>query len=253
MSVMFKGFYQLTSGMLTQNRNLNVISNNMTNTMTPGFKRDKYVPITFQEEMMYRTGNKNKANPTALNNTSMILTEDDVYTDFKQGAFEETGNIFDFAINGDGFFQVQTEDGIVYTRNGSFVLDEEGYLTLPNVGQVLGAKGPILFDTDNIHTDPQGRIYAGDNDTFIDNFALVDFPDYTQLNKSGEGLYNANGQQPEPIQGSVLWKTVERSNVDMIEEMTSMMSSQRALQSASQVLKMYDQMMSKAVNDIGRI
>lgn len=250
---MFKGFYNLTSSMVVQNRNLNVVSNNLSNIMTPGFKKDKMIPVTFQEEMMARTGNKNKANPTDLNTTSMILTEDDVYTDFRQGALEETGNVFDFALEGAGFFQIQTDDGIVYTRNGSFLLDQDGYLSLPNVGRVMGANGPVLFNTDKIKADINGRLYVGEDDTYVDNFALVDFDDYTQFQKVGEGLLTMPNGQPMPADTPVLWKTVERSNVDMMEEMTSMISSQRTLQSASQLLKMYDQMMGKATTEIARI
>ena len=83
---------------------------------------------------------------------------------------------------------------------------------------------------------------------------VVDFADYGQLHKEDYGVFSTNQapQQREGAQTAVLWKTVEKSNVDMVDEMTSMMSAQRALQSAAQALKMYDQIMAKAVNDVGK-
>ena len=82
---------------------------------------------------------------------------------------------------------------------------------------------------------------------------IVDFADYEQLHKEDNGLFSTNQEAQVVESPSVLWQAVERSNVDMVEEMTSMMTSQRALQSAAQVLKMYDQIMSKAASDVGRL
>ena len=82
---------------------------------------------------------------------------------------------------------------------------------------------------------------------------VVDFADYEQLHKEDYGMFSTNQGAQEVENPSILWKTLERSNVDMVEEMTNMMSSQRALQSAAQVLKMYDQIMSKASTDVGRL
>ena len=83
----------------------------------------------------------------------------------------------------------------------------------------------------------------------------MDFADYEQLHKEDYGVFSTEQATRELAEGetTVLWKTLERSNVDMVEELTSMMSSQRALQSAAQVLKMYDQVMSKSATDVGRL
>ena len=82
---MYQGFYNLASGMLTQSRNLNVISNNMVNVQTSGYKRDKMVTSTFQEEMLYRTGTKQKGNPVPLAVTSKIKTASETHVDYEQG------------------------------------------------------------------------------------------------------------------------------------------------------------------------
>lgn len=261
---MYQGFYNLTSGMLTQSRNLNVISNNMVNVQTPGYKRDKMVSSTFQEEMLYRTGRQNKGNPTPLAVTSKIRTATRTYVNYDQGGFEETEGIYDFALTGNGFFTVQGQNGRVYTRNGSFGVDAEGFLTLNNVGRVLGTNNqPIQIQNENFTVDSQGTVRVQvvtnpDTGDTIEQEAgtlqIVDFADYDQLHKEDYGVFSTNQapQQVDWANTSILWKTVERSNVDMVDEMTSMMTSQRALQSAAQALKMYDQIMSKAVNDVGK-
>ena len=85
-------------------------------------------------------------------------------------------------------------------------------------------------------------------------FGIVDFEDYNGIQKSKrEGLFTTVGGQPVPTDTPIEWKTLERSNVDMVKEMTDMMASQRALQSAAQVLKMYDQLLGKATTEIGRV
>ena len=90
---MFQGFYNLTSGILTQTRNQNVISNNMTNVSTPGYKSDKYMATTFREELMYRSGNIDKSNKTEIGTMAMVRASDETVTDFEPGAVEETNEI----------------------------------------------------------------------------------------------------------------------------------------------------------------
>ncbi len=274
---MYQGFYNLASGMLTQSRNLNVVSNNMVNLQTAGYKRDQMVSSTFQEEMLYRTGRRAKGNQEPLATTSKIRTASRTYVNYDQGSYETTDGIYDFAIGGKGFFCIQTQNGVQYTRNGSFAVDEEGYLVQGENGRVLSTEGqPILIENEDFTVDAYGHITApalpdpegmdsagtdseGANgtDTTLDfgTIRIVDFADYEQLHKEDNGLFSTN-QAATPVAGGetqLLWKTLEKSNVDMVSEMTAMMSSQRALQSAAQVLKMYDTIMGKSASDVGRV
>lgn len=267
---MFQGFYNLASGMLYQNRNLNVISNNMVNVSTPGYKSDKLVSTTFKDEMLYRNGNRNKSNPVEIGSVSMIRSARATKTYYDQGAVEETGGNLDFALTKPGFFTVEDSNGNrIYTRNGSFGLDDEGYLSLSSLGRVLGDDGnPIELSSDHITVDQLGNIYeeplkglgTGEDGTNSDNteprflgkIGVVDFADYTQLVKGDNGTFTTTAEATA-ANGGIQWKTIERSNIDPIEEMTSMMSGQRASQSAAQVLKMYDQLMGRIVSDIGRV
>lgn len=255
---MYQGFYNLTSGMLTQSRNLNVIGNNMVNVQTAGYKRDKMVSTTFEEEMLYRTGRYNKNNLEALGVTSKIRTAQRTYVNYEQGGYDQTGGIFDFALDGAGFFCIEMADGIRYTRNGSFYVDEEGYLMLNGLGRVQSTDGQaIQIDTEDITVDSAGNIvgkYEDGSTRNLGQLRVVDFEDYDQLHKEDYGVIST-GEAPREVNGEtpVMWQMLERSNVDMVEEMTSLMTAQRALQSAAQVLKMYDQVMSKSATDVGRL
>ena len=250
---MFRGFYQLTSGMLSQGRRLDVIANNMTNVSTAGYKADRYTDSTaFREVMLSRVGNKDKVNTEEIGPYAYILAPDQLYTDYTQGSLEETELPLDFAIEGDGFFAIEWNGQVAYTRAGSFNLDDEGYLALPSVGRVIGKNGQIRIGTDKIDIDSYGRIRSEDGRTNYGQIAVVDFNNYDNLEKGGNGVFYTN-EQATATNGQMLWKYLERSNVNAVQEMVNMMSSQRALQSASQVLKMYDQIMGKAVTEIGRV
>ena len=131
---MTKGFYNLTSGILSQSRRLDTVANNMTNLSTSGYKAEQYTDSTFQEVLISRVGNKDKSSPTVIGEESYILAPSQLYVDYSQGSLEETGLTLDFAIEGDGFFAIQTAQGVEYTRSGSFSLDGEGYLCLPAHG-----------------------------------------------------------------------------------------------------------------------
>lgn len=155
---------------------------------------------------------------------------------------------------GEGYFAVDTADGVEYTRGGSFSLDDAGYLYLPAHGRVLGMDGqPIYLPTDNIRADGFGRIYSADGTALLGQIGVFTFADNAQMVKNPSGLFGPNGQAPAAAGGEVRWQWVENSNVDMVREMSQMMSSQRALQSAAQVLTLYDQLLTRATTELGRL
>lgn len=241
---MFQGFYDLTSNMITQNRNMNVISNNMSNVSTPGYKSDKLIQGTFRDEMIYRY---DRAGKTPVGTVSRVNTAAERVTDYSEGILKETGSSLDFALKGNGFFTIQTDNGVVYARGGAFNLDNQGYLTLPGIGRVMGKNGLIQLPTDNISVDEQGTITDAETNQYLGQFNFADFADYRQLTKITGGVFRSAAQPQNANDVRVEQKYIETSNVSMAEEMTSMMSGQRALQSSSQVLRMYDQLMAKVV------
>ncbi len=249
---MSRGIYTLTSGMLTQQRKIDISSNNIANINTAGYKKEQAVTTNFGSLLI----NKYKQNgiyeeATPINNVSIIRTMEENNTLHSQGTLEETGNMTDFAIKGSGFFAVDNDGQIVYTRNGSFNIDEEGYLALEGVGRVQGEFGDIYIGTDKFNFAEDGSIIV--DDEVVDNIAVYDFPDYNSLNKFREGMFISD-TEPDLIDYPVIaHKTIERSNVNLTEELTGILSSQRALQTAAQALKVYDMVNDKAVSEIGKI
>lgn len=250
---MYQGLYELTSGMLTQKRNLNTISNNMANVETAGFKKETMTASTFQEEMVIRTGRTDRNTTAQLGSATPIVKADRTYTDFTQGSLKETDAKYDFAISGKGFFAVRTSAGVQYTRNGSFSVSENGTLRLENIGDVLGTDGnPIKIDNENFTVDDYGRIRSSTG-RLLGQIRIVGFQDADSLTKQDNGMYSGQGGQDLTGSTKVLHGYLEQSNADMISQMTEMMSSQRALQSAAQMLKMYDSVIEKAVTDVGNV
>lgn len=244
---MFQGFYNLASGVLTQTRKLNVISNNMVNVTTPGFKSDTYIQTTFKDVMMYRTGNADKS-AAQIGNMNMIAAGAGNVTNYTQGRITQSSSSLDFSLNGSGFFAIQSGGQTLYTRNGSFVLDNQGYLYLDGAGRVLGRNGrPIYVGTDHLSSDIFGNLYNSVSGQYLGRIGVVDFNNYdTDLEKTTGDLFIATGAGFN-VDTQIQQYILEDSNVDAIQEMTNMMSTERALQSAAQVQKMYDQLAAQVV------
>ena len=249
---MFKGFYNLTSGMVTQQQHLNVVGNNMVNVSTAGFKESRYTATTFDDVMYARVGNQEKIY-TDIGRQSYIRANSEIYVNYEQGVPEPTNIPLDFAILGDGFFAIRGEDGnLSYTRAGSFALDGEGYLCFPGVGRVMDPNGqPILLETDKITADERG-VLLNENGGYMGQVGGFAFEDNEQLVHNGGGFFTGDGAQAVE-NPSLLWRYVERSNVELIRQMTDMITCQRALQSCASVTKMYDEVMGHAASDIGRM
>lgn len=254
---MFKGFYNLTSGMLTQQRNLTVVADNLVNVSTAGYKESRYLASTFDDVMYNITGNKKKEY-TEIGRQSYIRANDEIYINHEQGILEPTNIPLDFAIYGDGFFAIRTNNGnTVYTRAGSFSLDEEGYLCFPGQGRVLDPnRQPIQLGTDKITADGHGNIFAEeheeDEDGFLAQLGVFVFGNVEQLDYNEQGMFTGGGGTAAD-NPTVYWKHIERSNTDMVRQMTQMLTSERSLQSVAQVTKMYDEVMGHAASDVGRM
>lgn len=249
---MFKGFYNLTSAMLTHQSNLNVVANNLVNVSTSGYKQDRYTASTFDDVMYARVGT-NFSQGQEIGRQSYIRATSEIYTDYTQGTMEPTGLSLDFGIVGDGFFAVQNPDGEVhYTRMGNFTLDDEGYLCLPGFGQVLDPdRNPIYLGTDKLHCDKQGQIFYNEGG-LIGRLGVFSFEDNGTLVHTDRGLFEGEGA--EASQNYEIWGGyLERSNTDVVKQMTEMITYQRALQSAAQISKMYDQLMTRAATEVGRM
>ena len=169
------------------------------------------------------------------------------------GDFQSTGRTLDIAIGGDGFFNVQGQDGTTYlTRNGQFTVDDQGYLTLAGMGRVLGQGGPLMVGSDQVSVDATGNVYNAAG-ALVGTLSITRQADNTVLEKMDNGAFTAP-QGAVNAQGYTIYQGVlERSNVDMNQELTSFISAQRAFQTCSSALQMIDDLDQKAASKIAAI
>lgn len=170
------------------------------------------------------------------------IRTDRVFTNFTQGNIRKTSNPLDVAINGDGFFKVQTENGIRYTRDGSFKVNSNGILVTNEGYKVMGTNGDI-----NI---------GNDTSNFLNNLDIVKIDNEEFLRKEGDNLYRIEENQTAEevaFTGEVFSGYLEGSNVETIKEMIDMISTMRNYEANQKNIKAYDEILEKAVNEIGRV
>lgn len=249
---MLSGYYAIASGMMSQQRNLDVIGNNLINVETPGYRAERMVFTTFQHELMIR---REAGARVGIGVASPITLVSDVVTLHNSGVFEDTGFAFDLAIDGPGYFQIQGNGDQMYlTRSGQFNMDEEGYLILPGVGRVMGSNGPVQVKNAQFKVAPNGAV-TNDAGRRVDTLMVV-APELTDdLDRLGNGMYRlGTDKAPGASDGYVVAQGVkERSNVDYNLEMTTFIEAQRAFQSCATALQMIDTLNRKSVSQIAAI
>lgn len=208
-------------------RNLDAITANLANLDVPAYKRQGTSTHAFEVQVHGETHRTLRTHNT---------------TDFTQGNLEPTGNPFDLALEGDGFFAVETDSGEAYTRNGRFHVDGQGVLQtadgLPVVWE--GARGTIdpvgeLVTIDESATVRQGGAQIG-------RLKLVDFARRSALALDGEGNFHApRGLEPEPAAALVHQATIEASNASSVDELVAMIRVQRGFETATSLIKSIDQ------------
>lgn len=250
---MLKGIYSAASGMVAEMLRTDTIANNLANVNTNGYKKDIAVTQSFGDLLMSKI--EGKETPTEVGGVGTGAYVAEVAPTFTAGAYRDTGNPLDVAIEGAGFFTVQTPQGIRYTRDGSFSFDAEGYLVTHDGYQVLGEQGPIQ-NTGKINQtfviDQSGQVFAGKN--LLDRLKVVGFPDSSTLQKEGNSLWQATstgqdlGEATKLRQGSL-----ESSNVNPIGEMVNLITATRAYEINQKIIQTQDDSLSKSVNDVGRV
>ena len=256
---MVRGLYTSAVGMMTQMQKMDVVSNNIANSDTVGFKKDTVVVRSFSEELAKRLDDPKyrliKFNQ-GIGNMSLGVFVDEVYTDFSTGSFEETNGSLDCAISGEGFFAINVTDrnGDTverYTRDGSFTLDSENNLRTSGGNYVVGEGGNINIPNGVISIDAQGNIFS--NNEFVDKIKIVDFSNKESLRKVGDNLYETiDESQEQDFTGSVVQNRLEGSNVNSVQEMVKMISLARNYEANQKMIQTHDSTLNRAVNDIAR-
>ncbi len=263
---MHEGIYIAASGAFKQERKLDVIANNLANMGTTGFKRDGMAfrelipPFTETAQLSASLDPK----PTAFQPDPKVsyVGVAEMYTDVAKGTLRQTGNSLDVALEGDGFFVVDTPQGQRYTRNGNFKLSEGGTLNTHEGFNVLGKNGkPIKIDTQQggqIAINSSGGILVGTGflSTPQGNLQIVSFDDPTKLAKQGNGLYtiadpSVKKQSLENV--TVQQGFLETSNVNPIAEMTNMIVTMRGFEAYQKIIQAIDEADEQSVTAIGRL
>ena len=252
---MLRALYTSGTAMLVQGKRMDVVTNNIANIETNGYKKDLLVSRSFRDMMIERIKDDPSIVSAGTNfvgphNTGVHI--DQIYTGFQQGALETTTSSTDFALEGDGFFAVETPEGERYTRDGAFNIDSLGYLVTNDGRYVLGADGQrLLIGSEDFSVDSLGNINA--DGTMAGRLRIVSFADLSVLRKQGDNLvYPFDGSAPEVSGAAVMQRALEKSNVEASEEIVRMIEISRNYEANQRIVKMLDDSLGRAVNEIAR-
>ena len=254
------GIYMAASGALAYEKRLQIISNNLANANTVGFKMDhgqfqSIDPVDLPASL---------SSPSPELNTSQAQSfwfQFNSYTDFTHGSLKNTGNDFDLALIGDGFFCIQKPDGVHYTRKGDFTLNDEGVMVTRNGFPVVGDGGEITVKgSENPHefkkfaVDEDGNVSVDGKQ--VGSLRIVNFPEPGKLLKMGDTLFKpAENSPPSEEAGDfkVSQGFVELSNVDVVKMMTEMIEVLRGYESYQKVIRTADEASSRSINEVGKV
>ncbi|NLL76631.1 MAG: flagellar hook-basal body protein [Clostridiales bacterium] len=260
---MLKGLYTAYTGMVNEQHRMDVLTNNLANANTNGYKKEGATSQAFDDVLAYKIKDMSEGRGTAkrlgVNNLGVKVGED--YTDYSQGPVKGTENPFDLALSGEGFFTVQYTDkegdtSIKYTRDGSFTMNSQGYLVTHDGDYVLNTSGariklnPLL----DFRVDTSGNIMQGEENTPVATLRIRDFEDYNYLEKFGENYFQpVEGSRFKDATAKVNQGYLETSNISVVTEMTNMINVSRAYETNQKVIQTYDSSLEIAVNQIGKL
>jgi len=277
---MFKGFYTAASGMIAQQRRTELLTNNLANAETVGYKEDQASVRAFPEMLLNsyenekipveKSFNISKLRSVGAINTGVYLQE--AVSSFAQGNIKETEHSTDLALidgrlpidaesgaAGTVLFMVESANGTLYTRNGNFTLDGSGYLATASGQYILDESGGrIQLGSENFTVTPEGYILEDGQQAARLGAAFSANPQ-GELIKEGDGLYRLNGgelpsaYETEDVSFTIRQGAVEQSNVDSSKTMTELMTAYRTFEANQKIIQAYDKSMDKAVNEIGRV
>lgn len=259
---MSESMYAAVSGALTQQLRLELLSNNLANLNTIGFKEDRtsfkaYLPKATVPNDPIPEEPPEVEGPTVLDpylSDNLYVRFEGSTINFSPGELRHTGNALDFSLSGSGFFCVDTPDGTQYTRKGNFSLNHDGVLVTSDGRPVIGENGEVRIDGREVAVDAKGTISV--DGTVVGTIKIVDFPQPYQLEKIGESLFALTNSEvtEEAVEGTeVLQGVIELSNVDAVRTMTEMIEVLRTYEAYQKVIQSVSETTSKAINEVGTI
>ncbi len=240
---MIRGIYTTSSAMQYLQEQLDVVANNLANTSTTGYKRNG---MTFNQVFNAQQANNREKIEQALP-PGRINT----YTEFTQGGLKETKNPLDIAIHGDGFFAVETPQGVQYTRDGQFTRSPEGILTTVNGYPVLADSGYVQLQGEKFSVGEDGTMMV--NKEIVGKLSTKTF-DIREAVQRSDNLWSPVNEQVEvkDAEPQIMQGYLELSNVSIVKEMVDMIALQRWYQANEKAIKTNDDALNKAVNQIAR-
>jgi flagellar basal-body rod protein FlgG len=262
---MIRSLYTAATGMKAQQLSIDTVSNNIANVNTGGYKKQRAEFADLMYQVMEYAGTSTSAttiSPTGME-VGLGVRPTAITKIFTQGNYKETGNQLDVAISGDGFFQIQLPDGATaYTRAGSFKLDENGTIVTAD-GYPLLPQVVVPADTTQLTIGTDGTIsvmQSGQTQSNqIGQFELADFINPAGLHALGDNNYINTTASGDPVVGQpglngfgqTRQLFIELSNVQLVEEMTDLITGQRAYEAGSKAITTSDDMLS-VVNQLKR-
>ena len=254
---MNRGIYPILSGAIAQERQMQAFAHNIANVNTTGFKQENALfksYVTRQMHVAPRAGSETLASqmwtPGSPVAERVFVSPNGAKIVFDAGRFRPTGNPYDLAIQGPGFFELKTPQGLRYTRDGVFHLDAKRKLVNEKGYPVMGQSGELKLPDGEVLIDGQGVIKVNNNP--IGKLKILEFPETAMPLKVDEGVFGGSEGKvaKEP---SVLSGALEDSNVNPLGEMVKMIQGMRSYESAQKVIQSFDRMTEMAVNDLGRV
>ncbi len=260
---MVKGLYTAYSGMINEQHRMDVLTNNLANSATVGFKKEGSTAQGFQELLSYRIKDLTdavSAAPVGYMVPGVKIGEN--YTDYTQGSFKITENTYDLALSGKGFFTIEYTNKAgetiqMYTRDGQFTLTKEGFLVNDNGDFVLGRTAD--GGTERIQLDPTKEtsidaagVLAQGGET-IATLAITDFEDYNYIEHFGENYYHpVEGATMKEAEATVFSGYLEASNVNVVDEMVQLINITRAYESNQKIIQAVDTTLEQSTQ-LGRL
>jgi flagellar basal-body rod protein FlgG len=257
---MLRALYSAAAGMQSQQMNLDVISNNLANANTTGYKATK---LQFQD-LLYSTsreaGSQQGGGNTLPSSLQVGQGSVPVATErsFLQGDLTQTGNSLDVAIQGNGFFEVQMPDGtLAYTRDGSFKTDAQGRIVTSDGYPLQGGFAPVPAGTTSVTISSSGSVtYATSSGNSTSQVQIARFMNPGGLDAAGHNLYTTTAASGTPELGTpgqngfgeLQQNSLELSNVSVVQEMVNLIMAQRAYEVNSKAVQAADQMMQESNN-----
>jgi len=244
---MDSGYYAACTALVARTQALDTIANNLANASTIGYRAEKTV---FSSVLADASGSAGTPLDRAINQYGVM---GDTALDLSQGALQKTGNELDVAIQGSGYFVVQTDKGDVYTRNGAFQVSGKGQLVTSNGDPVMGDGGPISLVPGHVSISPDGTISS--KGAVSGKLKIVEFPPATKLQSHGSNYYTAPaGTEQEATDSDIRQGFLESSNVNPIMGMVELVTAQRSAEMMQRALAMFNQEMDKtATQDLPKV